>query len=78
MSELAPWVARLRAKDGTLFSADPEVAAAAAAYLGWVDLALPDPGLMDWLTGVNADGATDIVVVGMGGSSLGADRKSVV
>ncbi len=72
MSELAAWVARLRAKDGTLFSADPEVAAAAAAYLGWVDLALPDPGLMDWLTGVNADGATDIVVVGMGGSSLGA------
>ncbi|MFY7807860.1 MAG: hypothetical protein ACOVSV_02635, partial [Fimbriimonadaceae bacterium] len=60
MSELAAWVARLRAKDGTLFSADPEVAAAAAAYLGWVDLALPDPTLMAWLAGLDAGSATDI------------------
>jgi len=72
VSEGTAWVARLRAKDGTLFSADPEVAAAAAAYLGWVDLALPDPTLLAFLETLDATGATDIVVVGMGGSSLGA------
>lgn len=67
-------VARLRAHDATLFADDADGIELAAASFGWVEptvgvtAALP---LLDRLTQEAAEeGVTDVVLLGMGGSSL--------
>jgi glucose-6-phosphate isomerase len=67
-------VARLWAKDGTLFSKDPDVAAQVGGALGWVGLAASAakaaPALNEAAAAIRESGVTDIVLLGMGGSSL--------
>lgn len=69
-------LARIVARDGSLFSDDPSVAAEAAAYMGWTDLAARAldelPAIERLAADVKADGLTDVVLLGMGGSSLAA------
>jgi glucose-6-phosphate isomerase len=64
-------VARMWAKDHLLWSADPTEL---ADRLGWLDVAGEMAGATEELAGVvagcRADGLTDLVVLGMGGSSL--------
>ncbi len=67
-------VARLRAHDATLFADDADGIELAAASFGWVD---PTPGvsaalpLLDRLAKDASDeGVSDVVLLGMGGSSL--------
>jgi glucose-6-phosphate isomerase len=65
---------RLWAKDATLWSADPAVQRTIAQRLGW--LTLPDVmaahagELTTWAASVASSGVADIVLLGMGGSSL--------
>jgi len=69
--------ARLWARDGSLWSADESVKAAVRGRLGW----LLAPGRMRDHVGeleafaeaVRRDGVTDVVLLGMGGSSLAAE-----
>lgn len=65
---------RIIARDGTLYSPDPLVAAEAASFMGWTDLASRALAELDPILGlaeeVRAEGLTDIVLLGMGGSSL--------
>ena len=67
-------VTRLWERDATLFSDDPEVQAVDATRFGWLGLsarAAADAAALDPLAGELADaGITDIVLLGMGGSSL--------
>lgn len=67
-------VRRLWAKDGSLFSRDPKVAVEVEALLGWVGLApsaaAAAPALAEAADAARASGITDIVLLGMGGSSL--------
>jgi glucose-6-phosphate isomerase len=67
-------VRRLWAKDGSLFSSEPKVADEVAALLGWVGLAASAesaaPSLAAAARSTRASGITDIVLLGMGGSSL--------
>lgn len=67
-------VARLAARDPSLFAADYDTRRHVAQRLGWTDLADKAPGrfaLLDNLAAqVVEEGATDIVLLGMGGSSL--------
>ncbi len=67
-------VARLWARDGSLFSSDPAVAADAGGWLGWVGLADRASrwaeALSDASAAVVSLGITDVVLLGMGGSSL--------
>jgi len=66
--------ARLRARDTSLFTDDPGTAALVADRLGWTDLAEAAPGVMPHVRRLAektaAEGVTDIVLLGMGGSSL--------
>ena len=67
-------VNRLWAKDGSLFSADERVAADAGSMLGWVGLAAAAAdsasSLAEAARAAVASGITDVVLLGMGGSSL--------
>jgi glucose-6-phosphate isomerase len=67
-------VTRLLAKDGTLFSSDPAVAAAIPGSMGWIGLAASAqaaaPALAEAARSAGARGVTDVVLLGMGGSSL--------
>jgi transaldolase/glucose-6-phosphate isomerase len=67
-------VTRLWARDATLFSDDPEVQAVDAERFGWLGLsarAAADAVALGPLAGeLVASGITDIVLLGMGGSSL--------
>ena len=65
---------RLWAEDTTLWSADPMVRAAIANRLGWLHTPAAMrgqvPDLQRFAGDVRADGITDVVLLGMGGSSL--------
>lgn len=64
-------VARLWRKDAALWTGGDE-----ARWLGWLDLAgaaMPADALARFAAGVRADGFTDVLLLGMGGSSLGAE-----
>ena len=67
-------VARLRDRDPALFTPDIDSRVAVAHRLGWTDLAEKAPSRMPLLTSLAqqlaSEGATDIVLLGMGGSSL--------
>lgn len=67
-------VRRLRERDVTLFSSDIDQRIPIMQRLGWTDLADKAPGRMPLLTGLAealvAEGATDLLLLGMGGSSL--------
>lgn len=69
-------VARIVARDGSLYSGDAAVAADAAAFMGWTDLAEQAavilPGIEELVSDAKADTLTDVIVLGMGGSSLAA------
>jgi len=66
--------ARLRARDAALFSSDPAEQLEIAKNLGWTELvadAAAARGVVEAVAAdVLADGATDIILLGMGGSSL--------
>jgi glucose-6-phosphate isomerase len=67
-------VARLRAHDATLFGAEPVDVELASASLGWTDLAERGSSVLPELHRLAAlaadEGVTDVVLLGMGGSSL--------
>ncbi len=67
-------VTRIAARDGSLFADDPLVAADVAAFMGWTDLAEQAasvlPAIEQLVGEVRAEGLTDVVLLGMGGSSL--------
>lgn len=69
-------VSRIVARDGSLFSDDPADAAEATAFMGWTDLASRVEGELPAIESLAADakaeGLTDVVLLGMGGSSLAA------
>ena len=63
---------------GRLWRKDPDVWTGGdeARWLGWLDLAgaaIPVGALSRFAEGVRADGLTDVLLLGMGGSSLGAE-----
>ena len=63
---------------GRLWRKDPEVWTGGdeARWLGWLDLPhaeVPADALRRFTDGVRADGLTDVLLLGMGGSSLGAE-----
>ena len=63
---------------GRLWRKDPGLWTGAdeARWLGWLDLAgaeVPADALTRFADGVRADGFTDVLLLGMGGSSLGAE-----
>ena len=73
------WATRLAARDTTLWTTDPAVAATIGNRLGWLDA--PD-AFMDeiaeldaWAEGIRESGFTHAVVCGMGGSSLAPARS---
>ena len=75
--EKAKFAERLWRHDGTLWVPDPEQAAAAPELenrLGWLDLpesmAAKAVQLKEFADEIRSDGITDIVLLGMGGSSL--------
>ena len=63
--------ARLRAKDTTLWPAPPEVT---GAWLGWLDglerVPRHRPGIDAVVASLRVEGITDVILTGMGGSSL--------
>jgi hypothetical protein len=65
---------RLWAKDATLWSADPAVQRTIAQRLGWLTLPVAMAAhageLTTWAASVASSGIADIVLLGMGGSSL--------
>ena len=64
-------VGRLWRKDAAVWTGGDE-----ARWLGWLDLPgapAPAPALARFADGVRADGFTDVLLLGMGGSSLGAE-----
>ncbi|MEA5075536.1 MAG: hypothetical protein VB139_04230 [Coriobacteriia bacterium] len=67
-------VRRLRARDVSLFSDDPDLRIPVMQRLGWTDLAEKAAGRLPLLTGLAdalvQEGATDLLLLGMGGSSL--------
>jgi glucose-6-phosphate isomerase len=67
-------VRRLRERDATLFSDDIDARIPIMQRLGWTDLADKAPSRLPLLTGLAealvAEGATDLLLLGMGGSSL--------
>ncbi len=69
-------VSRIAARDGSLFTDDPARAEEAAAYMGWTDAATRAetelPQIEALAAGIRAEGLTDVVLLGMGGSSLAA------
>lgn len=68
--------ARLRAHDATLYSDDPAVQAEAGAFMGWTDLGAQAEVVLPRIESLAGDalceGTTDVVLLGMGGSSLAA------
>jgi len=75
-------VARMLAKDGSLWSSDAVVAALCAQRLGWLDLpsTMPArlPDIQAFADLVATDGFRDVVVCGMGGSGLAPEVFSEV
>ncbi|MBI2763312.1 MAG: hypothetical protein HYX54_06120 [Chloroflexi bacterium] len=71
------WAQRLMDRDTTLWSEDPEVRAAMAQRLGWLDAPAhfsdQIPALEGFGDGIRVAGFTTAVVMGMGGSSLAPD-----
>lgn len=71
------WASRLGARDTTLWTTDPAVAATIANRLGWLDspVSFTDEvaELEAWAGGIREAGFTHAVVCGMGGSSLAPD-----
>ncbi len=69
-------VRRVAARDGSIFSADAAVAAEAAAFMGWTDAAARADALLPEIAALVEDAAAeplnDVVLLGMGGSSLAA------
>jgi len=67
-------VRRLAERDTSLFSDDIDVRIAVGQRLGWTDLAAKAPERFTLLgnlaAAIHAEGATDILLLGMGGSSL--------
>ncbi|MDO8847395.1 MAG: hypothetical protein Q7W51_03270 [Coriobacteriia bacterium] len=67
-------VARLRSRDASLFSDDIDLRIPIMQRLGWTDLAEKAPGRLPLLDGLakalSSEGATDLLLLGMGGSSL--------
>lgn len=67
-------VRRLRDRDAALFSDDLDMRIPIMQRLGWTDLAEKAPGRLPLLEGLKsallAEGATDLLLLGMGGSSL--------
>ncbi|MBN1193241.1 MAG: hypothetical protein JXA36_06100 [Coriobacteriia bacterium] len=67
-------IKRLRERDATLFSDDLDKRIPIMQRLGWTDLAEKAPGRLPLLDGLAealvAEGATDLLLLGMGGSSL--------
>lgn len=65
---------RLWAKDGTLFASTPGEAEEASAYMGWLDIheAMEDDAahFLELQDHLDEDGVNDVVLMGMGGSSL--------
>ncbi|MCU0316875.1 MAG: hypothetical protein MUC92_09810 [Fimbriimonadaceae bacterium] len=68
------FVARFWQRDGSLWSEDPEVQAFIGKFMGWTDIpeAMIDQAdsLVAFAQEVKEEGFTDLVVCGMGGSSL--------
>jgi transaldolase / glucose-6-phosphate isomerase len=69
-------VARLRGRDASLFADDPEGQALAEKSLGWTHIAEQSDEVLEQMRGLADEaierGLTDIVLLGMGGSSLAA------
>lgn len=67
-------VRRLRERDASLFSDDLDMRIPIMQRLGWTDLAEKAPGRLPLLDGLaealRAEGTTDLLLLGMGGSSL--------
>lgn len=67
-------VNRLRARDASLFAEDPAVQLEVSDNLGWTELAADAAGAMPLLERIASDarseGFSDVVLLGMGGSSL--------
>lgn len=67
-------VARVTARDVSLFSDDIDLRIPIMQRLGWTDLAEKAPGRLPLLDGLakalTSEGATDLLLLGMGGSSL--------
>jgi transaldolase/glucose-6-phosphate isomerase len=65
---------RLWARDGSLFAESEAEQAAAAAFMGWLDvvdtMAEASEGLQDWARELGEAGVDAVVLMGMGGSSL--------
>lgn len=76
------WASRLAARDTTLWTTDPAVAATISNRLGWLDApsAFTDEiaELDAWAAGIRGAGFTEAVVFGMGGSSLAPEVLSRV
>ena len=68
------WATRLAAKDTSLWTSDPAVAATISNRLGWLDAPASFTDeiaeLEAWADGIRGAGFTHAVVCGMGGSSL--------
>jgi glucose-6-phosphate isomerase len=69
-------LARIVERDGSLYSSDPGLAKNAAAFMGWTELAHQAhrelPLIDELVSRVKSEGLTDVVLLGMGGSSLAA------
>lgn len=67
-------VRRLRERDASLFSEDLDLRIPIMQRLGWTDLAKRAPGRLPLLDGLaealRSEGTTDLLLLGMGGSSL--------
>lgn len=67
-------ITRLRTRDASLFSSDPDEQRDVEANLGWTELAAEAKGALPLLDEIVADarveGYSDVVLLGMGGSSL--------
>lgn len=76
------WATRLAARDTTLWTSDPAVAATIANRLGWLDAPASFTDeiaeLEAWADGIRGAGFTHAVVCGMGGSSLAPEVLSEV
>ena len=79
LSELAQarFARRLWDRDGTLFSDDPDVASSAGGFMGWLEspfqMRASVDELLDFQEELEDEGVEDVVVMGMGGSSLAPD-----
>jgi transaldolase/glucose-6-phosphate isomerase len=76
------WASRIWDRDTTLWTEDPNVAASIANRLGWLDAPTEFGDKVAVLTAFGAEiereGFTDVLVCGMGGSSLAPEVLSLV